>query len=222
MIPFIHQLYQAKMTGPKIEAKSFETIDREMAGHNFIPEQWQVIRRMIHTCADFSIAQDVKFSSTAIESARKALLAGSSIYVDSNMLRSGISVARLKSICSNYSKEKIFCHVADDDIANQAKEDGLPRSLFAVRKAVSVLNKGIAVFGNAPVGLLELNRLIIEKNIRPALVIGMPVGFVHVLESKQELMKLDIPYIVLSGRRGGSALAVSVLHALCGLSNKIQ
>jgi hypothetical protein len=99
-----------------------------------------------------------------------------------------------------------------------ARQSRLPRSLFAIRKAKSILDGGLAVFGNSPIALLELNRLILEEQIRPALVIAMPVGFVHVVESKEELMSLDVPYIALSGRRGGSPLAVSVVHALCSIA----
>ena len=131
-----------------------------------------------------------------------ALLEARPIYVDSNMIRAGLSQARLRSVSPDYSAEKIVCHVADEDVAQEAQHTHLPRSLFAARKAREVLNGGLAVFGNAPVGLLELNRLIIEEHIRPALVVGMPVGFVHVVESKRELMSLSVPFIVLEGRRG--------------------
>jgi precorrin isomerase len=108
--------------------------------------------------------------------------------------------------------------VADEDVVQQALETGLPRSLFAVRKARSILDKSIAVFGNAPVALMELSRLIVEEGVKPSLVIAMPVGFVHVVESKDELMSLKIPYIAIAGRRGGSPLAVATLHALCSLA----
>ncbi|MGC7880269.1 precorrin-8X methylmutase, partial [Desulforudis sp. 1190] len=95
---------------------------------------------------------------------------------------------------------------------------GLPRSLFAVRMARPILEGGIALVGNSPVALLELNRMIREGEVRPALVVAMPVGFVHVEESKRELMELDVPYICLAGRRGGSTLAVAALHALAMLT----
>ena len=173
---------------------------------------------MIHTIGDFEVMESVKFSPRAIPSAIKALKAGRPIYADSNMIRSGLSVERLRAVCGRYSPENIFCHIADPDVAEDARESGLPRSLFAVRKAKPMLHGGIAVFGNAPVALLELNRMILEEDIRPAFVIAMPVGFVHVTESKEEIMSLDIPYIALTGRRGGSALAVSVIHALCSLA----
>lgn len=218
--PLMHGFLESPMSGPDIETRSFEIIDAEAPAHDFSDDQWQVVRRMIHTVGDFNIMQSVRFSDDAIKAAVDALRGGSPIYVDSNMIRSGLSLARLRSVNASYDSDRIYCHVADEDVAEQAKKAALPRSLFAVRKAKDMLNAGIAVFGNAPVALLELNRLIVEENIRPALVIGMPVGFVHVIESKQELMSLDVPFIALEGRRGGSPLAVSVLHALCSVASQ--
>jgi len=219
--PFIYNLYAAPKSGPDIEEGSFAIIDREAPPHRFTPEEWQVVRRMIHTTGDFAIMKDVRFSSDAIPSAIGALREGRSIYVDSNMIRSGLSMERLRRACKHYDSNRIFCHIADRDVAKDARESGLPRSLFAVRKAKEILSGGIAVFGNAPVALLELNRMIMEDNIRPALVLAMPVGFVHVIESKEEIMSLNIPYITLTGRRGGSPIAVSAIHALCLLAESI-
>lgn len=215
---FIHKVYAAPKSGPDIEEGSFSIIDREAPPHRFTPEEWQVVRRMIHTTGDFAIMKDVKFSPDAIPSAIVALREGRPLYVDSNMIRSGLSMERLRRVCKNYDSNHIFCHIADRDVAKDARESGLPRSLFAVRKAKEILSGGIAVFGNAPVALLELNRMIMEDNIRPALVLAMPVGFVHVIESKEEIMSLNIPYITLTGRRGGSPIAVSAIHALCLLA----
>jgi precorrin-8X/cobalt-precorrin-8 methylmutase len=218
MKPLIHNLLANPLSGDQIEQRSLAIIDREAPPHNFTTEQWPVVRRMVHTTADFSLLDGVRFSPDAIDAARRALRAGATIYADSNMIRSGFSLARLQRVCPSYGPESILCHVADADVAEQARRAGLPRSLFAVRKAEKRLHGGIAVFGNAPVALLELNRLIQETGLRPALVIGMPVGFVHVVESKQELMTLDVPWIAIAGRRGGSPLAVSVVHALCELA----
>lgn len=218
--PLMNGFIKAPMSGSEIEARSFEIIDSEAPSHHFPPDQWEVVRRMIHTVGDFSIMKDITFSPDAIEAAIEALGAASPIYVDSNMIRSGLSIARLRSVNQGYGTDSIHCHVADVDVAENAMKKSLPRSLFAVRKARSILNGGIAVFGNAPVALLELSRLIIEEQIRPALIIGMPVGFVHVVESKQELALLGIPFITLEGRRGGSPLAVSVVHALCSVANR--
>jgi precorrin isomerase len=217
-IPLIRAFYDSPMSGQEIEDRSFAIIDQEATGHLFSAEEWPVVRRMIHTVGDFGIMEDVRFSSEAITAARKALRQGTSIYCDSNMIRSGLSLARLRAVYSDYGPEKIICYVADEEVARVASEKGWPRSLLAVRKAQPLLNEAIVVFGNAPVALLELNRMILEEGLRPALVIAMPVGFVHVLESKEELMSLDVPFIALDGRRGGSPLAVSVIHALCALA----
>jgi precorrin-8X/cobalt-precorrin-8 methylmutase len=218
--PAVYELYENPMSGDAIEASSMATIDREVQSHGFSPDQWEVVRRMIHTTADFGLLESVRFSANAIESGVRALRSGRTIFVDSNMIRSGLSLARLRKVYVGYGPQDVLCHVADPDVAAQAGESGLPRSLFAVRKAGPALHGGIAVFGNAPVALLELNRLIMEEDVRPALVIGMPVGFVHVVESKEELMSLDVPYIVVAGRRGGSPLAVSAIHALCSLGTR--
>ncbi len=211
----IHNLYNHPMSGDEIESRSMAIIDELADRGRFTDEQWLVAQRLVHTTADFGLLDSLRFSEDAVSVAVAALRAGSPIYVDSNMIRSGLSLARLKAVNPEYSADRILCHVADADVASQAKDSGLPRSLFAVRKAAAHLDGAIAAFGNAPVALLELNRMIVEDNIRPAVVIGMPVGFVHVIESKEELMSLDAPYIALAGRRGGSPLAVSVIHALC-------
>lgn len=216
--PLVHDLMERPMSGEAIEARSLSLIDAEAPPHNLAPEQWAVARRMIHTTADFSLLGDLRFSGDAIDAAVKALRAGRPIYADSNMIRSGLSLARLRQVCPAYAPDSILCHVADANVAEEARAAGLPRSLFAVRKARAALDGGIAVFGNAPVALLELNRMIQEEGLSPALVIGMPVGFVHVVESKDELMRMGVSFIALAGRRGGSPLAVSVLHALCGVA----
>jgi precorrin-8X/cobalt-precorrin-8 methylmutase len=205
--PLIRAFLDAPLSGPEIEAKSMEIIDREAPAHRFTPEEWQIVRRMIHTTGDFGIMAGV----AALHGCR-------SLIVDSNMIRSGISLARLRGVCGFYRKESLICHIADEDIERTARRTGLPRSLHAIEKARPFIAGAIAAFGNAPIALMELNRMIVEEGLRPALVIAMPVGFVHVVESKEELMAQGVPYIALAGRRGGSPLAVSVIHALCGLA----
>ncbi|MFH0822667.1 MAG: precorrin-8X methylmutase [Pseudomonadota bacterium] len=216
--PLIHDLYERPMSGEAIEARSLEIIDQEAEKNGFSQGEWTVVRRMVHTTADFDLIPNVRFSPDAVQSGIRALRSGAPLYVDSNMIRSGLSMARLRRVNPAYGPDLVFSHVADEDISAQAGATGLPRSLFAVRKAVGMLDGAVAVFGNAPVALLELNRMIMENEVKPALVIGMPVGFVHVVESKKELMSLACDYIVVAGRRGGSPLAVSVIHALCGLA----
>lgn len=218
--PLIYNLYENPVSGPEIEVRSFAAIDAEGDRSNYNDDQWEVVRRLIHTSADFALAELTQFSDDAFTSCAAALKAGATIYSDSNMIRSGISVARLQAINPSYTRESILCHVADEDIAAKAKETGLPRSLFAVQKAKQHLHGSIVLIGNAPVALLELNRLAMEEGIRPALVIGMPVGFIHVLESKEELLTTGLPYVVMDGRRGGSPLAVACLHAMCSVAGR--
>ncbi len=214
----IHELLDSPQSGHDIEALSFATIDREAPPHRFSPAQWEIVRRMIHTTADFSIMDWVRFSNDAINAGIDALRAGRPLFVDSNMIRAGLSVSRLQRVCEHYDRNSIRCHVADADVAEAANQEGLPRSVLAVQKAGTLLDGAIAVFGNAPTALLELNRMIIEEGLQPALVIAAPVGFVHVRESKQELMELEVPHIALADRRGGSPIAVSIVHALCTLA----
>jgi precorrin-8X/cobalt-precorrin-8 methylmutase len=220
--PLMRALLEAPLSGREIEARSMEIIDREAPAHPFLPDEWRIVQRMIHTTGDFSIMEAVRFSPEAVAAGIKALHACRTIYTDANMIRSGISLARLREVCEFYRRESVICHVADEDVARKARKTGLPRSLYAVRKAKSLLDGAIVVIGNAPVALMEISRMIIEEGLRPALVVAMPVGFVHVVESKEELMSLGIPYIATAGRRGGSPLAVSVIHALCGLAASAQ
>lgn len=221
MQALIHHLLANPMSGPDIEVRSFQIIDEETPDRcGFAKDQWEVVRRMIHTTGDISLAEHIRFSPDAIESGTAALAQGAPIYSDSNMIRSGLSQARLRQVNPGYNPDRITCHVADADVASEALEKGLPRSLYAIRKAKPWLDGAIVVFGNAPVALLELNRMIVEDGIRPALVIGMPVGFVHVVESKDELASLGVPFIAIDGRRGGSTLAVATVHALCTLATQ--
>lgn len=214
----IHSLYENPMKPEEIEAKSFATIDSEAGPHDFTPEQWVVVRRMLHTTANFSLVENIRFSEDAIASAISALEKGAAIYTDANMIRTGISLARLRAVFADYTRENIVCHVADNDCAKESRENGLPRSIYAVRKAKETIDGGIAVFGNAPTALMELSRMITEDGVKPAAVIAMPVGFVHVVESKEEFMSLGVPFIAISGRCGGSPLAVSVIHSLCAIA----
>lgn len=214
----MNRFMEKPLSGNDIERRSFEIIDREAPAHRFSPDEWQVVRRVIHTTGDFTVIDDIRFSPHAVSSAVEALNKGKPIYTDTNMIRSGISLARLTGVNPDYNPDIIRCHIADADIAAEAKQHGLPRSLLAVRKAAPMLEGAIALFGNAPVGLMEINRMIIEGGLQPALVVAVPVGFVHVEESKEEIMGLDIPFIAIRGRRGGSAIAVSILHALSSIA----
>ena len=210
----IHDLLARPLSGDEIEARSMAAIDALCPAHGFAPAQWLVAKRLVHTTGDPSVIRDLRFSTDWLAAGAAGLRAGGAIVCDSNMLRSGLSLARLRSVNPEYTSAHLICDVADPAVAAEAKASGLPRSLYAVRRNRARLDGAIVCFGNAPVGLLELNRLMVEDGIRPALVIAMPVGFVHVVESKDELMGLGVPYVALSGRRGGSPLAVATVHAL--------
>jgi precorrin-8X/cobalt-precorrin-8 methylmutase len=218
--PRIHELFDDPMGAEAIERESFLRIDREAPRHGLAQDAWQIARRLIHTTADFGLLDELGFFRDAINYGVAALQRGAPIYADSNMIGAGLSRARLARCNTRYETGNIHVHVADPDVAELARQHALPRAIYALRKAKSQLNGAIVCFGNSPVGLLELNRMIVEEEIAPALVIAMPVGFVHVVESKEETMQLDIPQIVLRGRRGGSPLVVATLHALASLAEE--
>jgi len=201
-------------SGQWIEKESFRRIEEEVDKNAFPPEVWRIVRRLIHTTADFSIADTLCLKNNPVEAGIKALLDGVPIYSDSNMIRSGISVAKLKQFNPSYTRESIHCYVADPDVAETAKKGNITRALAGVRKARDIIDGGIMLCGNAPLALAETVRLVYDENIKPRLIIGMPVGFVNVVESKEYLKTLDIPFITIEGRRGGSTLAVATLHAV--------
>ncbi len=197
----------------EIEAESFRIIEEEVGPHSWSPAQWPIVRRVIHTSADFDFARSMFFSPDAVARGVAALREGRGIVTDTTMALSGISKPRLKQLGIITS-----CHVADPDVATQAKAEGITRSVAAMRKALSHPHNGIFVIGNAPTALFELLRLAEKEGFRPELVIGLPVGFVGAAESKELLLTkahdLDIPFITNRGRKGGSTIAASVINAL--------
>src|SRR5512143_1745087 len=153
--PFIHRFLASPLSGEEIEARSMERIEEEAGPHPFGPEEWQVVRRMIHTTGDFGLIDLVRFSPGAIFHGIEALRSGRAIYVDSRMIQSGLSLKRLQAVYKGYQASDIVCHVDDQEIFDNARKQKLPRSLFAVQKAKPILSGALAVFGNSPVGLLE-------------------------------------------------------------------
>lgn len=206
---------QLTTLGREIEAGSFGIIDQEVGPHDFSPGEWQVVRRVIHSTADFDYKNLVKIHPAAIQAGIRALAAGCNIIVDVNMIASGLSEQRL----AQYGC-KVHCFIADDDVIATAKANNSTRAIEAMRKAqaASVLDGAIVAIGNAPTALLELARLIDAAAARPALVVGVPVGFVSAAESKDEIIRRDVPSIVTLGRKGGSPIAVAILHAIMYLA----
>ncbi len=198
----------------EIEAASFRIIDAEVGVHSWSPLQWPVVRRVIHTSADFDYARTLVFSHEAVERGIAALRAGGGIVTDTTMALAGLAKPRLARFNLRAS-----CFVADPEVSRGAKEQGVTRSILAIRQGVADTGNGIFVIGNAPTALFELIRLIRDEGVRPDLIVGLPVGFVGAAESKEALLALagerpDIPVITNRGRKGGSNVAAAVVNAL--------
>ncbi|EES47905.1 precorrin-8X methylmutase [Clostridium botulinum] len=191
-----------------IEEKSFEIIGEELGAHSFSDEELLIVKRVIHTTADFEYKDLVEISKDAINAGKEVLSKGATIYTDTNMALNGINKMALAK-----TNSKVICYVNEPDVHIEAKEKGITRSMAAVEKACSD-NVDIFVFGNAPTALFKLKELIKEKKANPKLIIAVPVGFVGAAESKENLDELGIPYIRVKGRKGGSTVAAAIVNAL--------
>jgi precorrin-8X/cobalt-precorrin-8 methylmutase len=203
------------MKPEEIETESFRIIDAEAGDHGWPDAEWQIVRRAIHTSADFEYVRSMVLSDDVVEKAVAALKSGAGIVTDTNMALSGISKPRLAPLGCPVS-----CHVADPDVAESAKAEGITRSIAAMRKGVANPDNRIFVIGNAPTALFELLRLVESGDVEPSLIIGLPVGFVGAEESKNALASgsHDIPFITNIGRKGGSNVAAAVVNALAILA----
>lgn len=193
----------------EIEKKSFEIITEELGEKTFPEDIGKVVKRVIHTTADFQFADITVVNEGAIDKAKEAILAGKNIYTDTKMALSGINKRKL----AEYGGE-VLNFVSDEDVAKKAKEEGITRSIVAMRKAVEENPDGIFVIGNAPTALFELIKQIRMGKAKPSLIVGVPVGFVGAAESKEELLKVDEPYILTRGRKGGSNVAAAIINAI--------
>jgi precorrin-8X/cobalt-precorrin-8 methylmutase len=198
----------------EIERRSFAIIDGEVGTHPYDPRQWPVVRRIIHTTADFDFAAVTRFSPGAVEAGIAALRRGEKVCCDTNMVRAGVNKTRLAGFGS-----ALVCHVADPEVAREARAAGVTRSLVAMRRGVAQ-GCGIFLIGNAPTALFELLALTRAGVARPALVVGVPVGFVGAAESKEALLVSGLPFITCRGRKGGSAIAAAILNALMILAEE--
>lgn len=198
-----------------IEKESMRIIEAELKERGIeIPEEnMTVVKRVIHTSADFDYGTNLKFTDGAVRRVVEALREGDCTFItDTNMALSGISKPSLKKLSS-----QAFCYMADEEIMKQAKEQGTTRAYASMRRGAAEYPNGIFVSGNAPTALIALSEMI-REGLKPTLVIGVPVGFVNVVESKEELFEIceehDIPAIVAFGRKGGSNVAASICNAL--------
>ena len=186
-----------------IEKRSMEIIGEELGQIKIDPEKLDIVKRVIHTSADFDYARNLLFSDGVVEKALAALEKGATIITDTNMACTGINKMGLAKLGA-----KAVCFMADADVAARAKEAGSTRAAACMEKACTI------EVGNAPTALVRLDELVKEGKIKPELVIGVPVGFVNVVESKEIIMKTGIPYIVARGRKGGSNVAAAICNAL--------
>jgi precorrin-8X/cobalt-precorrin-8 methylmutase len=195
-----------------IEKKSFDIIESEIGGHSYDEDQWVIVRRVIHATADFDFAKSGKilFQKRAIDSAFDALQKRCTIVTDVDMVLAAISKKSMADLGL-----KAVCYISNPTVAEQARKLGKTRSETAMRRAASDMDGGIVAIGNAPTALYEVISMIKEGITKPALVVGIPVGFVSATESKEELARMDnVPFITNSGRKGGSPVVSSILNAL--------
>ena len=200
--------------GLEIELESFRIIEEEMGQHSFPFDQWQIIRRVIHTTGDFDYAQRVRFTPDAVSRGIEALKTRACIYADTRMIRAGLSPWRLQ-----WHGNEVYCPTESPQSRELAEKTGVTRTLAAFRGCAASLDGAVIAIGNAPTALMEVTRLIEEDGVRPALVIGVPVGFVQAEESKNALWDVvKQPSITVLGRKGGSSVAVAIIHALLELA----
>ena len=192
-----------------IEKRSFEIITELLGDRKLDSENELVIKRVIHTTADFDYADNLVFSPHAVQKGIEALKGGCDIVTDTQMARSGINKTVLEKLGG-----AVHCFMSDPEVAAEAKARGITRAVVSMEHAAGIAKPLIFAIGNAPTALLRLRELMDAGEVAPALVIGVPVGFVNVVESKEEIIASSAPYIVARGRKGGSNVAAAIVNAL--------
>ncbi|MED1781448.1 MULTISPECIES: precorrin-8X methylmutase [Brevibacillus] len=200
----------------EIEELSFQIITDELGEHSFTEEQYPVVQRVIHASADFDLGRSLVFHPDAVKSGIEAIRSGKIVVADVQMVQVGISKNRIEKFGG-----QVKVYISDRDVMEEAKRLNTTRAIISMRKAIKEADGGIFCIGNAPTALLELIRMVKEGEAKPGLVIGMPVGFVSAAESKEELAKLDIPFITNMGRKGGSPVTVAALNAISIMAERL-
>lgn len=216
MMDFRTEFKPTTVQPQQIEGRSFEMIDEEIGEHPYTEEQYPIVRRVIHASADFELGKSMVFHPDAIQAGIQAIRGGKKVVADVQMVQVGVSKSRIEK----YGGE-VKVYISDPDVMEEAKRLNTTRAIISMRKAIKEADGGIFAIGNAPTALLELIRLVKEGEAKPGLVIGLPVGFVSAAESKEELAKLDIPYITNVGRKGGSTVTVAALNAISLLAEQV-
>lgn len=204
-----------KVDPAEIESLSFKIIEEEAGDHGLAAEEWAIVRRLIHTTADFDFIKKIRFHHQAVEAGIGAINKGAAIVTDTRMAQAGITKTHLAPFGS-----EVHCFINDTGVIATARAENTTRAAAAVSRARDLLEGGIAVIGNAPTALIELIRLFQQGEVRPALVVGMVVGFVNAAEAKELLMASGLVYITVAGRKGGSAVAAATVNALADLAAK--
>ena len=193
-----------------IENKSMEIIAPHLKNLNLSEEETKIFSRIIHASGDVEYAPVIKISENAISSAKNAIKSGANIFTDVEMVRTGINKRTLKKFGG-----EVFCKVADEEIKNFAVQEKITRSMAAMRNFGERLNNSVVAIGNAPTALFEVLRMVEEEKIFPAVIIGVPVGFVGAADSKLKLAEQNkIPFITVEGTKGGSSIAVAAVNAI--------
>lgn len=200
-----------------IEKKSFEIITKELGSKKLDPKNELIIKRVIHTSADFEYADTLCFSKDVVDIAVNAIKNGATIVTDTQMVKAGIN----KKVLGSFGGS-VECFIADEDVAKEAKERETTRSAVSMEKASNIKGNVIFAIGNAPTALMKIKELYDEKKIKPILVIGTPVGFVNVVESKEMIIDSKINSIVSKGRKGGSNIAAAICNALLYIASNNQ
>ena len=193
----------------EIEKRSFEIITEELGERKIDPEYDLLVRRVIHTTADFDYYDNLCFSEHAAKVAMEALRAGCPVVTDTTMAMAGIT----KRALARFGGET-HCFIGDADVAEEAKARGVTRSMVSMEKAARTLRPAVFAIGNAPTALYSICDLVRAGKLQPQMVIGVPVGFVNVVEAKEAIMELGVPYIVARGRKGGSNVAAAIVNSL--------
>lgn len=197
-----------------IEKRSFEIIGSEMNKAELDPLQEPIIKRAIHTSADFDYLENLVFSPDVVEKAMDAVLRGATIVTDTQMARAGINKKAVETFGG-----QVVCFIADEDVRHMAAQNGTTRAVASMDKAAALKGPLIFAIGNAPTALVRLYELIGAGKVNPELIIGVPVGFVNVVESKELILQTEVPHIVARGRKGGSNIAAAICNAIlyqCG------
>ena len=192
-----------------IEKRSFEIITGLLEGRVLDPQNELVVKRVIHTTADFDYADNLCFSEHAVTGGIEALRGGCDIVTDTQMARAGIN----KTVLARLGGQ-VHCFMSDQDVAEEARDRGVTRAAVSMERAAGLGKPCVFAIGNAPTALLALHELIAAGKVEPALIIGVPVGFVNVVESKERIMTAGVPYIVARGRKGGSNVAAAICNAM--------